>query len=159
MLLKLKNIDERIRTFRSLKLITIMVLALLGISLAFLPLIRLYEFYISDCGGAKCSSIGEAIFLGCFIAPFIETLIFQALVFFILSKIKFFKENKIFIVIVSAFLFSLAHNYSYIYMLNIFFHGLILEYSYLICYEKKDGFPIFTVMIIHSLYNALSIIL
>lgn len=90
-----------------------------------------------------------------FIAPFIETLIFQSLVIELLEKIKILNEKKYIIVIISAILFGISHSYSYIYIFYAGILGLFLGYAYIV-YQKKHFSPFLMVIIIHSLRNTIA---
>lgn len=93
------------------------------------------------------------LFLDILFLPFLETLIFQAFVIYLLKKIK--KLNAIAICIISVFPFILAHSSSkYVVAL---FAGLALSYSYLLYSKKRNaGYAILVVFLIHALLNAKS---
>lgn len=91
-----------------------------------------------------------------FILPFVETFIFQSLIFKICEKMTYFADNKIRIVLASAIVFALAHKYSYLHMLSGLIIGMILAYGYYI-FEKREGAPFLMVSFIHCLRNAVSV--
>lgn len=92
------------------------------------------------------------------IAPWIETVLFQGLIFYILSTTKNLNRPVI-KVFVSALCFGLAHIiYSPYYATIAFFIGIIFAYSYLL-YEKKNSNPIKVTALIHAGNNAIAIFL
>ena len=90
------------------------------------------------------------------IAPLIETLIFQSLAYRFISRINFFRKHKVWIIIVSALLFGIAHSYSISYMVFGFIIGCVFMYAYMLRIGKKSYW---TVVAIHSLCNLSSILL
>lgn len=85
---------------------------------------------------------------------YIETIINQWLVFKILRYLIRYKNKNIIIVIISAFIFSILHNYNLSYMFNTFIAGLIFAYSFLVAEEKKLS-PVLVLTIIHYLNNVI----
>lgn len=99
--------------------------------------------------------------LSVIIGPPIETFIFQYLVFKIPYSIKCVKVNKITISIlslVSAFLFSLQHNYNMTYMVYAFILGLyfaiLFAYAEYIKRNRTQGFTL--VMCTHMFLNLIA---
>jgi membrane protease YdiL (CAAX protease family) len=86
-----------------------------------------------------------------FIAPLVETFIFQAVPFYFLSLFSFFKENKIFIAIISAVIFASCHHDSLVRILTTFLCGFLLA-AIFILREKNKGFWI--VCVTHAIWNA-----
>ncbi len=78
-------------------------------------------------------------------APLVETLFFQLIPFKLLSKIRFMRENPIWIIIISALIFGMLHYYSIHYMIATFFMGMIFMYVYII---RTGKCPYVTVLII-----------
>ena len=89
-----------------------------------------------------------------FPAAFIETILYQWLVFKILRLIKFFRNNIIIIVLISALLFGVSHYNNLIQQIITFFGGIVLAYSYILTEEKKLS-PVLVVTIIHFIYNVI----
>ena len=89
-----------------------------------------------------------------FIAPFLETFLFQYLIFIIFRK---YKINNLFFLCVSSILFTSIHLYKYenlLEIINIFLIGINLAYAYLL-FTKKEGSSAFkNVYLIHLLYNS-----
>jgi uncharacterized protein len=91
----------------------------------------------------------EKFWLVCFIAPIIETLVFQFLPVFIISKFIKNENGTIFLI---ALIFCLFHTYSVVYVCMTFMGGVIMGYFYF--KTKKLGFyPIVSTIILHSFYN------
>ena len=89
-----------------------------------------------------------------FIAPLLETFIFQYLIFIIFRK---YNINNFIFLCVSSFLFSLVHLYKYenlLEIINIFFIGIILAYAYLLFTKKEKSSAFKNVYLIHLLYNS-----
>ncbi|MBP2027237.1 membrane protease YdiL (CAAX protease family) [Acetoanaerobium pronyense] len=90
------------------------------------------------------------------ISPFIETLIFQALV---LNSLKTHRIRLVFKILVSAFSFGILHLiYNVMYGISAFIIGIILAYSFVV-FERKNQNPIIVVTLIHSLINLLTLII
>lgn len=90
-------------------------------------------------------------FSGIVIIPMLESLLFQKLPYWGLTKISYMRRNMWLIYIISAALFALSHIYSIAYIIYTFIIGLILIYSYHIRINKH---PFWTITLIHSLFNA-----
>jgi hypothetical protein len=92
----------------------------------------------------------EAFIIAVFLAPLIETLIFQY------SIISSFLEKRpkafLFACIFSALLFGLSHFYSSVYILKTFISGLLFGTLYLVVSQKKQN-AFIAVVIAHALYN------
>lgn len=99
--------------------------------------------------------IFSMIVFGIILAPLFETLIFQTFILFLLSKIRFFRNYKSFIIITSALLFAAQHIYSVQYMIYTFFVGIILMYAYIISTKKK---PYLRVFLIHAMVNTTALL-
>lgn len=84
------------------------------------------------------------------IAPLLETLINQKGVYWLLSKIKYFRNNVCWIIIISGIVFGSLHWYSLHYMILTTGIGFFLMYAYIL---RIDKHPYWTVAAIHSLYN------
>lgn len=96
------------------------------------------------------------VMIGILIAPLVETLLFQTLVYFVLSRINLFNQRKILIIIVSAILFAVEHIYSVQYMIYTFVMGAFLMYAYIISKGKN---PFLRVFLIHLMINSIAFLL
>ncbi|GKU25223.1 CPBP family glutamic-type intramembrane protease [Clostridium folliculivorans] len=156
-----KRINNYLKRLSTFKFTVAMVLATYLVQLPFIPLYNLYEKYIGPMGGSsslKASSLVTQIIFASIIAPLFETLISQCAVIEILNCIEIFKEKKIIIAIISAFLFAIGHTYSFLYVFYTFIIGLILAYSYL-TYKEKSYSAFWVVFWIHCIRNTISTIL
>ncbi len=96
--------------------------------------------------------IAKMILFGVLIVPMVETLLFQALPFGILSGMGFFRRHKWLIILISAVLFSVEHVYSVQYMIYTFIGGIWFMYAYLI---SPRGQRIWRVFATHALVNGI----
>ena len=103
-------------------------------------------------------SILNQILLAVFLAPVIETLLFQILIIEAIRKIiKRPKKNICLALLLSSAAFALNHTYSLSYLAITFLGGLVLALAYYLGrYRRENAFII--VLLIHSLYN-LSVVL
>lgn len=88
-----------------------------------------------------------------FIAPIIETLLFQVIPFYILTKLI---KNRYLIVLIVGILFGLVHYFNeqnYLEVLILSFIGIIYSYFFYIGSIRKQVSPFFIVALIHSGYN------
>lgn len=85
-----------------------------------------------------------------FIAPFLETLIFQYIPYYALKLIKV--HNYWLRLFIPTLIFGLCHYYSWMYILVMCFMGVILNYFYLYCVANRKNAFIW-VAILHSVYN------
>ncbi len=98
------------------------------------------------------NSLGHFV-IAVIIGPPFETLIFQAVPFFLLSKAI---KNPYFIVLILGLLFGIPHYFneqSYSEALGASFAGLIYAYIYYIAKRRKDTSAFFTTTAIHGGYN------
>jgi len=103
------------------------------------------------------SSRTEEMVVYVFLAPLLETLVFQLyaykLVLFLAKKINL--PNKLgdwLFVMGSGLFFSACHNYNWPYNVSALLGGLCLNYSYL-HFKKAKFHPFLSVVLIHALYN------
>ncbi len=87
-------------------------------------------------------------------AAFLETIIYVWLVFKILRLIKYFRNNIIIIILISALLFSISHHDNLNHLIITFFSGVLFAYSYLVA-EEKNFSPVLIVTIIHFTFNVI----
>ena len=87
-----------------------------------------------------------------FLAPLVETYLFQYLFFEHLSR--YLKSSVI--IFLSAIAFGLGHTYNSGYILYAFFSGLLYSVGY---YYRLNSHPYVMVFLIHSIYNLLALLL
>ena len=88
-----------------------------------------------------------------FLAPLVETYLFQYLFFEHLSK---YLKNSGVIIFLSAIVFGLGHTYNSGYIPYAFFSGLLYSVGY---YYRLNSHPYVNVFLIHSVYNLLALML
>lgn len=94
----------------------------------------------------------ELFFIAVILAPIIETLIFQLLLYRIINKIRI--SNTTIVIILMAFTFSQAHWYHWLYVVAAFINGLFLNYFYVNIFKKKNELIAVSLTIaLHSSYN------
>ncbi|MBB6331709.1 membrane protease YdiL (CAAX protease family) [Chryseobacterium sediminis] len=94
----------------------------------------------------------ELNFLALFIAPFLETFLFQYLPFLILSKwIKL--NNKVFCIIIMSIIFASMHYYNWLYIVMTFFGGIILNNLYIYYNKHVHTYSFILTVLFHSLFN------
>lgn len=103
-----------------------------------------------SAGPLKDSSLAAKFVAGSFVAPLVETFLFQYLPIEILKK----KLSRGYLLIFSSALFGLSHFYSIPYMLKTFLIGLVLAASYVFWIQQKPHKFIITVSF-HSLFNSI----
>lgn len=107
-------------------------------------------------GAVKISLLG--LLSPIIISPWIETVLFQGLIFYIFSTTKNL-NRPIIKVLVSALFFGSFHSvYNLYYAISAFVAGIIFAYSYLL-YEKKNISPIKVTALIHAGNNTLAFFL
>ncbi|CAM2888494.1 hypothetical protein DRF59_07770 [Chryseobacterium flavum] len=97
-------------------------------------------------------SKNELIFISVFIAPFLETFIFQHLPYLILTKwIKV--SNTVFCIIIMSIIFSSVHYYNWLYIIMTFFGGIILNNLYIYYSKHSCKYSFILTVLFHSLFN------
>ena len=91
------------------------------------------------------------------LAPFVETLIFQALVIYLISK--FLTKNLIVQVLISAALFGAVHNFSPRYILFATLTGIIFAAGYVV-YQRRRRWKeaAWAIIVVHALPNSIALI-
>lgn len=148
---KINNFFDKLNVTSFILIMTIITYAL-NILLAYIILkttnVRLRDSY----GVVKISLLG--LLSSIIISPWIETVLFQRLIFYIFSTTKNLNRPVI-KVLVSALFFGLFHSvYNLYYAISAFVAGIIFAYSYLL-YEKKNSSPIKVTALIHAGNNAI----
>lgn len=93
------------------------------------------------------------------LGPIVETIICQALVFYLLSLIHWFNKKKNAIIIVGAILFALIHFYSISYVIFTAITGGLFMYAYVVKIEKGALAACSIVAILHGLTNLFALFL
>ena len=102
--------------------------------------------------GFEFASLKEKLLGILIVSPVLETYFIQYSCITLLRKII---KNDFIILIITAILFGLLHNYSLSYVIKGFGAGLIYSSEYLILEKKKEK-PLLWVMVTHSLFNLVS---
>ena len=100
--------------------------------------------------GFQFSSLTEEFILAVLFAPIFETLIFQALI--LKKSLKYFNNNKLVAIILSASLFGLSHYYSIPYVIKATLAGVLYGLLYFVLLNKNKQ-PIIYIIIVHAMYN------
>ncbi|WP_368077846.1 lysostaphin resistance A-like protein [Maribellus luteus] len=98
-------------------------------------------------------SLLHDVLLTVFLAPIVETLLFQLLVIEAIRKIiKRPRKNICLALLLSSTVFALSHTYSLGYFFITYLGGIVLALAYYLGrYRRENAF--FVVFVIHSLYN------
>ncbi|RNA61518.1 CPBP family intramembrane metalloprotease [Chryseobacterium nematophagum] len=95
----------------------------------------------------------ELGFLSLIIAPIIETIIFQFLLYAILNSI-FKIKNEYLIIVLMSTAFSLSHTYNWLYMCSTFIGGILLNNFYIkVLKMKNKNYAVWLTIFFHFLYN------
>lgn len=148
-----KNIKSILKQISSLSLLPyVVVFTVLSFLVSFLLNVVIYLIGIETehvlTPSLKHSGIFKIILMGVFLAPIIETFIFQKLLFDFLSD----KIKVRFIILISALCFGFSHFYDLVYVINTFFIGIIFAIAYTL-WKKRNITPFWIVVIIHLLHN------
>ena len=157
----MNRLEIRYHNWTNLKPVKfVFVTALCSIVFA-VPLVLPFEiFKVADSaiGGPdfKGKGIIEFFFLGVIISPIIETAIFQALPIYLIQRFVKWKTN-ILAVLISSFLFSLAHlEYSVWYSLMVIPLGVLLSQAYIV-FQKRSESSFWMTCSIHACRNLLAL--
>lgn len=97
-------------------------------------------------------SKNELNFIAIFIAPLIETFIFQYLPYLILSKwIRL--DNKAFCILIMSTIFASMHYYNWLYIVMTFFGGIILNNFYIYYHKHIPKYSFVLTVLFHALFN------
>jgi len=91
------------------------------------------------------------------IAPILETLLCQHLIFLIFRKWIHIKNKYDWAIIVSSILFGLGHMYDVIYIIFAFLQGLTLAYCYYF-YKRNIVKAFWSTAIVHAIHNGISVL-
>ncbi|WP_194831040.1 type II CAAX prenyl endopeptidase Rce1 family protein [Prolixibacter sp. SD074] len=161
----MKKFDTIIFVVRYMKRLNVLIFILIGVSalllISFLILLFQNITGISIGNGSENPLLNESKFfvliIGILIIPFFETLIFQALPFYVINKLIRHKRKLWMFLIVSPILFSLNHLFNPAYILATYFGGLALALIYYIGYYRKEN-AILLVAVIHLINNLVAFI-
>ncbi|ARJ25564.1 CPBP family intramembrane metalloprotease (plasmid) [Bacillus mycoides] len=109
-------------------------------------------------------SIIEHILLVLIIAPFLETLLFQKVLFFILQLSSYISERNILTILIASIIFGLTHQFDITYIAAATLMGIVFNYSYSIYQEKNYNDPksmsaFWIVFWIHELHNTIAFLI
>jgi membrane protease YdiL (CAAX protease family) len=93
----------------------------------------------------------ERIIIIIIIAPILETLIFQHILYLILKKIKI--KNDTVCIIIMSLIFSQVHWYNWLYVIMAFFGGLILNSFYATINKRTPKYSYILTVLFHALFN------
>ena len=130
-----------------------------GVTLMFSYFIFIFYLPVALFLPARSSS-GEIQFFkiidSIIIAPVLETLIFQALVIYILDRL--LTKKITFQIAISSFLFGSFHNYNITYIFFGVFLGIVLSTAFIL-YKRKNSWndAYLAVVFIHALRNMIAI--
>ncbi|ENK0838693.1 CPBP family intramembrane metalloprotease [Clostridium botulinum] len=158
-MISIKKINDKMYNLSKPKFIIIILVLYLIISITFIPIQILYEKYVGPIGGPTGYSNLKLVFIDhMIISPLFETLLFQMGIIKLFSLSEKIKNNKLLLVIISAFPFGLVHGiYSTLYIFCAFSLGILLAYSFIV-YEDKEGHGFWVTAIIHSLMNLIAFV-
>lgn len=93
----------------------------------------------------------------CIFAPLVETYLFMVLPNVILNKLRI--TNIYLQLIIPAILFGANHYYNPLYIIAMFFGGLIMNFLYIYCKHTRNNYQaFFYVALLHMLYNGFALI-
>lgn len=95
------------------------------------------------------------LIVGVLVAPWFETLIFQKFFYFLLRKIRYCRQHRWIIVVVSALIFGLNHYYSLLYIIWATLMGAVMMYGYIVR-RYRGSFWLITA--VHAINNMAAVI-
>lgn len=84
--------------------------------------------------------------------PLIETALFQALPYYLLNKIDFFRKRIWLIILIGSLAFALSHYYSIGYIIFAIFPGVLFMAGY---HLRQGRHPFVTILMVHLLMNTI----
>ncbi|MBK1897199.1 CPBP family intramembrane glutamic endopeptidase [Chryseobacterium paridis] len=99
----------------------------------------------------------QMFYVAVFVAPLIETVIFQTGLYLILDEL-FKIKNSLTCIIIMSVAFAAQHYYNWLYIVATFFGGLILNTFYVIFNKKVPGYSYCFTVLLHALYNLYGIL-
>ena len=163
----LKNLQYQADKSGMIKIIIIYYLILFIFFI--LPVELIQHFFFQDSVGQNnFTSISQdfyfSVLMTCLISPIIETIIFQIILIKITylsireSQIANTYISKVLSIIISALIFGLSHFYNTFYIISMIIFGIYLGIFYYHSLNNNIK-PIYSIVIVHSLYNFTVIIL
>lgn len=157
-MISIKKINYKMYNLSKLKFIfTILALDFI-ISAMLIPIIIFFPNSIGSMRDPDIQNLKILFIAGTIIAPLWETLAYQWGVIKLFSLNKKIKNNKLFLIFISAFFFGAIHYYSILNIIRGFIAGLLLAYSFIV-YEDKEKSGYWVTAIIHSLMNLVTFVL
>ncbi|WP_164123556.1 CPBP family intramembrane glutamic endopeptidase [Sphingobacterium sp. xlx-130] len=140
------------------RLLKVPLYALILVATGLCLLINIFVSFFSPVAENINSSlsIGEQLLLMVFIAPLVETYIFQDIPYKILKN----KLHPTIIIVLSGLIFGLAHlstGTSNFFVVTIV--GFIFMALYILVYYRTKGKAVVTVFIVHALLNLIAVVL
>lgn len=111
-----------------------------------------------EYNGFSNPNIWVEIFAAFILAPVTESIVFFWLIYKIIFKINLSVYNNYLFIAISSILFGLSHFYNINYIIETIVTGLFIAYLYIIM-EKKFNNGLISVIIMHSFYNFLVLVL
>ena len=99
----------------------------------------------------------EELPLAVIIAPIIETLVFQHLIFLIFRKWIPIKNKYFWAILISSVLFGLMHKYNVIYIIFAFLQGITLGYCYYF-YKRNLVKAFWSTALVHAAHNSIAVL-
>jgi membrane protease YdiL (CAAX protease family) len=147
------NLLSKLRNFNTIGFIALMVGLKLVNAIFFGILAKQLTGKDIEDGAFHFSSKWEEFFVACVVAPLLETVLFQQLLFKLLHR---FKLKHIWIVVIGGLMFGFAHSYNVMYVIDAFFGGMILMSCYILRIRKH---PFLITCIVHALFNFIALML
>ena len=154
----MKKINQFFRTADTCLVVLIFTLVSIALS-AVVPLLGVWgvhDIHFNPTPDEQDMGFEMLLIFSVVFAPALETLFFQFIPFWLLSRIRWMRKNPIWIVLIPSLLFGISHNYTIHYMICAFIAGMVFMYVYIIRSEKQ---PFFTVAIIHALSNLFAVVM
>lgn len=102
-------------------------------------------------------SVPEQLLVACIFAPLLETWLFISLPNHLMNK--FGIKSLYLLIIIPALLFGVNHYYNPLYMIAMFFSGVLMSFLYIYCKWINTGRQAFLyVVLLHALYNLYAVL-
>lgn len=147
-----KGLDRMIIKFSTYPIIELLLIALiLNVSYTLL-----FSNLFSDSftNAPRHDTLIEGFMIAVLFGPLIETLLFQS--FIIKYSLKFFQNDKLVAILLSATLFGVAHTYSVPYMVKTFISGFLYAFLFFV-FMQKNRYPVLYIYILHATFNAIGV--
>lgn len=137
--------------------VPVLLLAGFGVTVATAPILLCFEYNLNSFLLRPEEVELKYIIFVVAIAPLLETLVNQYLVYEWLYQKSFFKRKRWIIILISGLSFGLLHYYSGSYMIWAFFFGLYLCYCYDF-FRQANKTAFWCTFLLHSLRNLTAIV-